>query len=79
MQLQKPEPLQHPPLPVDASVTLEVGGGEVSQLSVTPFKCHLMRARVAAGYHDMSQSVAHAYMRFHTMSSVWKLISVQDV
>ncbi|KAL3160470.1 hypothetical protein ABBQ32_010787 [Trebouxia sp. C0010 RCD-2024] len=28
-QLPKPEPMQHPPLPVDPSVTLEVGGGEV--------------------------------------------------
>lgn len=31
MQLPKPEPLQHPPLPLDTSVSLEVGGGEVSQ------------------------------------------------
>lgn len=30
VQLPKPEPMQHPPLPVDPSVTLEVGGGEVS-------------------------------------------------
>lgn len=28
-QLSKPEPLQHPPLPVDTFVSLEVGGGEV--------------------------------------------------
>lgn len=30
VQLPKPEPMQHPPLPLDPSVTLEVGGGEVS-------------------------------------------------
>ncbi|KAL0029442.1 hypothetical protein WJX77_008596 [Trebouxia sp. C0004] len=28
-QLSKPEPMQHPPLPVDTFVSLEVGGGEV--------------------------------------------------
>ena len=39
MQLSKPEPLQHPPVPLDTSVTLEVGGGEVSQLSNPPFGC----------------------------------------
>lgn len=30
LQLSKPEPLQHPPLPVDTFVSLEVGGGEVT-------------------------------------------------
>ena len=36
MQLPKSEPLQHPPLPLDTSVSLEVGGGEVSQLLFSP-------------------------------------------
>ncbi len=30
LQLSKPEPLQHPPLPIDTFVSLEVGGGEVT-------------------------------------------------
>lgn len=36
MQLGKPEPLaQHPPLPVAPTLTLEVGGGEVSDQTRT--------------------------------------------
>lgn len=76
MQLQKPEPLQHPPLPVDALVTLEVGGGEVSQLSVTLYKCHShpMGAKVVAECHYMSHSLAHVYMHY----LAYYVISGQD-
>ena len=74
MQLQKPEPLQHPPLPVDALVTLEVGGGEVSQLSMTPCSC--WSTLQPAGCHCMSQMLSHIYIHdFHFLPDPLRLRS----